>query len=71
MSRFNVSRSLKQLYAERNAMEMFIEHKKSSKSLDEMTVKEVGQLISDENLLEEINRDIQKVKENINAFDYY
>lgn len=59
MSRFNVKRSLKQLYIEKHAMEQFISQKKESASFNQMTAKQLADLQSEESFLEEIMNDIQ------------
>lgn len=59
MSRFNVKRSYKQLIAERNALEFYIQYKEQTLDADTMTVRQAGELSSDKALLAEINRDIE------------
>lgn len=59
MSRFNVKRSYKQLIAERNALEFYIQHKEQTLDTETMTVRQAGELSSDQALLAEINQDIE------------
>ena len=63
MSRFNVKRSYKQLIAERNALEFYIQHKEQTLHADTMTVRQAGELSSDKSLLAEINKDIELANE--------
>lgn len=67
MSRFNVKRSYKQLIAERNALEFYIQHKEQTLDADAMTVRLAGELSSDKSLLAEINRDIELANEVIQS----
>lgn len=71
MSAFGVRRSFKQLHIEKHALESFIAQKKETINADEMTVRQVADLRSEEALLEKVKADIESAKETIKPEDYY
>lgn len=76
MSKFHVSRSLKQLYIEKHAVEYLIARKKTDMAINgyEPTVREVFDLRLEEAFLEAIKKDIdfanQRIKRDIIVYGY-
>ena len=71
MSAFDVRRSFKQLNIEKHALESFIAQKKETINADEMTVRQMIDLRSEEALLEKVKADLESAKEKIKPEDYY